>query len=145
MGSQQIVILPFLPTTQNGCQSLETFFFLMTEGGEKGAAVTPPSGYRLGVLWILQCSGAPQMSIVLRLRNFLFLNQMDSDKIIFIILGFFFVTVDMYLGKDWYPQIKKNYFECYRMFSTQVIYLFSTDEHSQAMVPLCLYLGVFNS
>ena len=40
------------------------------------------------------------MSIVLRLRNFLFLNQMDSDKIIFIILGFFFVTVDMFLGKD---------------------------------------------
>ena len=75
------------------------------------------------------------MSVVLRLRNFLFLNQMDS-VIIFIILGFFLSLCTCFLGSSNILKLKKNYFECYRMFSAQVIYLFSTDEHSQAMVPL---------
>ena len=93
MGSQQIVILPLLPTTQNICQSLETFCLSWLKEEKRELL------YRPGMLWILQCTGAPQMSIVLRLRNFLFLNQMDSE-IIFIILGFFFVTVHMFLGKQ---------------------------------------------
>lgn len=49
------------------------------------------------------------MSIVLRLRNFLFLNQMDSVTIIFIILGFFFLSLwTCFLGRIDILKLKKK-------------------------------------
>ena len=48
------------------------------------------------------------MSIVLRLRNYLFLNQMDS-VIIFIILGFFFLSLcTCFLGSSNILKLKKK-------------------------------------